>query len=72
MRGEVAIGPSIYGVYVIDGSLCSRVYGSYTVEMQLADTTPETGMSIIIDIQCILNTPIEKSFITSYGSTPYT
>ena len=27
MRGEVAIGPSIYGVYVIDGSLCSRVYG---------------------------------------------
>ena len=28
MRGEVAIGPSIYGVYVIDGSLCSRVYGT--------------------------------------------
>ena len=27
VRGEVAIGPSIYGVYVIDGSLCSRVYG---------------------------------------------
>ena len=26
VRGEVAIGPSIYGVYVIDGSLCSRVY----------------------------------------------
>ena len=27
VRGEVAIGPSIYGVYVIDGSLCSRVNG---------------------------------------------
>ena len=27
VRGEVAIGPSIYGVHVIDGSLCSRVYG---------------------------------------------
>ena len=31
VRGEVAIGPSIYGVYVIDGSLCSRVYGSVFV-----------------------------------------
>ena len=27
MRGEVRIGRSIYGVVVIDGSLCSRVYG---------------------------------------------
>ena len=30
VHGEVAIGPSIYGIYVIDGSLCSRVYGIYT------------------------------------------
>ena len=27
MRGEVRIGRSIYGVVVINGSLCSRVYG---------------------------------------------
>ena len=27
MRGEVRIGHSIYGVVVINGSLCSRVYG---------------------------------------------
>ena len=32
MRGEVAIGPSIYGVYVIDGSLCSRVYGIMLID----------------------------------------
>ena len=29
MRGEVRIGRSIYGVVVINGSLCSRVYGIY-------------------------------------------
>ena len=27
MRGEVRIDRSIYGVVVINGSLCSRVYG---------------------------------------------
>ena len=32
MRGEVRIGRSIYGVVVIDGSLCSRVYGTITVQ----------------------------------------
>ena len=36
MRGEVAIGPSIYGVYVIDGSLCSRVYGMCVNALSLA------------------------------------
>ena len=29
MHGEVRIGRSIYGVVVINGSLCSRVYGNY-------------------------------------------
>ena len=27
--GKMIIGSSIYGVAVIDGSLCSRVYGIY-------------------------------------------
>ena len=27
MGGDVVIGRSIYGVVVIDGSLCSRFYG---------------------------------------------
>ena len=31
MRGEVRIGRSIYGVVVINGSLCSRVYGIFSV-----------------------------------------
>ena len=29
MGGDVVIGRSIYGVVVIDGSLCSRFYGTY-------------------------------------------
>ena len=28
MGGDVVIGRSIYGVVVIDGSLCSRFYGT--------------------------------------------
>ena len=53
MRGEVAIGPSIYGVYVIDGSLCSRVYGMsvmvqrYIREKDLAVVQAERGSSYV-------------------------
>ena len=32
MRGEVRIDHSIYGVVVINGSLCSRVYGTFVQE----------------------------------------
>ena len=45
MRGEVAIGPSIYGVYVIDGSLCSRVYGSFI------NPAPEFDVSLVCVVE---------------------
>ena len=58
MRGEVAIGPSVYGVYVIDGSLCSRVYGiaiytvvcgSYTTCSLQAISVGQSAPGIIYD-----------------------
>ena len=39
MGGETVMGSSIYGVVVIDGSLYSRFYGSYTVTF--SDTARE-------------------------------
>ena len=35
MGGDIVIGRSIYGVAVIDGSLCSRFYG---INIGLANT----------------------------------
>ena len=39
MGGDVVIGRSIYGVVVIDGSLCSRFYGIPCMQGQLFSFT---------------------------------
>ena len=53
VRGEVAIGPSIYGVYVIDGSLCSRVYGITATERGI---NSEAAMYPLLTVRCLVLT----------------
>ena len=48
MRGEVRIGRSIYGVVVIDGSLCSRVYGMTLQDIAIDSYSSPSVMQVAV------------------------
>ena len=53
MRGAVRIGRSIYGVVVINGSLCSRVYGMYACRVCHVHSTIKIARSACMHVLCM-------------------